>query len=172
VPTIQRSTFVTVVAWTIIVLSGLATLVSILWVQPVFFSPEFNQSLQAGPQPFRPFVMHHFRLFFVLYSLVAVSILASSIALLKRRNWARLCFVGLMVVAIAWQIVWLGGQLASLPSMRPQFVELEQMGADDADSLLIASGVLISVFALGMSVLFGWIAKKLTSAPIAAEFRG
>jgi hypothetical protein len=171
VSAIQHSRFVTVVAWTAIILSGLGTLISILWVRTVLFSPAFDGSLQAQPQPFPPMVMHHFQLYFVLFALVSMSILVSAIALLKRRNWARLCFAALMLLATAWQLVSLGVELAALPSTRPQLDELEKMGGGDAGQALILSGVILVVFFLGMSALFGWIAKRLLSAPVAAEFR-
>jgi hypothetical protein len=47
--TIQRSTFVTAVAWTAIVISGLAPLIAILWAKTVFSGPEFIQFLHAEP---------------------------------------------------------------------------------------------------------------------------
>ena len=174
----QRSTFVTVLAWIFIVLSGFGTAIAILqniMIQTVFNSPEFNQATQTmppGAPPFAAFMMSHFQLFFIAFLLASVFMLISSIGLLKRWNWARLCFIGLMALAIAWQLAGLGIQFSMFSSMHEQFSSAATQGAPDMAPFFIAIAVFSVIFALGFSLLFGWIIKKLVSAPIAGEFRG
>ncbi len=174
----QRSIFVTVLAWIFIVFSGFGTAISILqniMIQTIFRSSEFNQAAQAVPPgvpPFAGFMMGHFQLFFIAFLLASAFMLISSIGLLKRRNWARLCFIGLMALAIAWQLAGLGIQFSMFSYMHEQFSAAATQGAPDMAPFFIAIAVFSVIFALGFIVLFGWIVKKLISAPIAAEFRG
>lgn len=174
----QRSVFVTVVAWIFIALSGFGTLISILQnilIQTAFSSAEFNQAMQApappGTPPFAMFMATHMHWFFLLFLLASAFMLVSSIGLLKRWNWARLCFVGLMVLGIAWQLVGLGIQFSMFSSMREQFSAAATQGGPDMGPFFVAIAVVSVLFALVFGVLFGWIAKRLLSAEIAAEFR-
>ncbi len=173
---VQRSTFVTVLAWIFIALSAFATLSSILQnivAQTLFRGPEFSQLLQSTPSgapPIAAFVFGHFQLIFVTALVVSVAMLVSSIGLLRRWNWARLVFVALMVLAIAWQLGGLALQFFMFSSMHAQFADAAAHGGPDFETFFIVVGVASVLFALGFSVLFGWIASRLLSAPIAAEF--
>ncbi|MDR2016323.1 MAG: hypothetical protein LBP90_01760 [Burkholderiales bacterium] len=165
----QRSTFVTAVAWVFIGLSGFLTIISILqnvMVQIVFRDVEMDQI-----PPDAPFMANHFQLFFLAFLLVSAFVLISSIGLLRRCNWARLCFVGIMLFGILWNLGGLVVQFIMFSSMRGQFGEFAAQGAPDMQSFFIAIMVGSGLFAVGFSVLFGWIAKRLMSAPIVAEFR-
>ena len=90
----QRSTFVTVVAWIFIALSGFGALVGILqniMLQTVLRSEEFGQAMQAAPlqpglPPFATFMFEHFQWFFLAALLANVVMLVVSIGLLKRRK--------------------------------------------------------------------------------------
>lgn len=173
-----QSTFVTVLAWIAIVLSGFSTLISILqniMLHTVFRRAGFDQAVQAPPPPGTPpvvaFMLGHFQLFFLAFLLVSVLALISSIGLLKRRNWARLCFIGLMVLAVAWQLGGLALQFSMFPSMQQQFTAAGARGTPDMQPFVIAIAAIGALFALGLGVLFGWIAKRLLSPAIAAEFR-
>jgi hypothetical protein len=171
----QRSTFVTVLAWVFIVLSGFGTLISILqniMVQTMFSTPELQAAMQAPPPPgtpaFASFLLAHFQWFFLLFLAFSATTLAASIALLRRRNWGRLLFVGLMVFGILWNLGGLALQFAMFGSMRQQFQAAP--GAPDMGPFFIAMAVATVLFALGFSALFGWIAKRLLSPQVASEF--
>jgi hypothetical protein len=173
----QRSMFVTVVAWIFIALSGFGTVISTLqniMVHTMFSSPEFDRALH-GPTPGMPpaaaFLFGHFELFVFGVLVLSALLLVSSIGLLRRWNWARLCFVGLMVAAILWQLVGIGVQFSIFSTVRDQFAAASTAGGPDVGPFLIAIAVVSVLFGLGFSVLFGWIAKRLLSAPVAAEFR-
>ncbi len=172
-----RSTFVTAVAWVFIALSGLATLISILqniMVYTVFHTPEVAQAMQAPPPgmpPMAAFMASHFQYFFLAFMLVSSFTLVSAIGLLRRWNWARLCFIGLMILAILWQLLGVVLQVAMFSSMHAQFAAQAGPDMPDMQPFFIAVSVFGAVFALGFGVLFGWIIRRLVSAPIVAEFR-
>ncbi|MCR6496750.1 hypothetical protein LJB71_11415 [Thermomonas sp. S9] len=171
----KQSTFVTVVAWIFIALSGFGTAISILqniMVQTVFRSPEVSQAMQAPPPgapPFAAFMATHFQWFFLAFLLISAFMLASSIGMLRRRNWARLSFIGLLSLAILWQVGGLALQFSMFSSMREQFSAAGQ-GGPDMGPFFIAMAVVSVLFAVGFSVLFGWIIKRLLSPAVVAEF--
>ena len=174
--TINRSTFVTVVAWIFIVLSGFGTMISILqniMIQTMFNGPEMEKFLQTPPPPgappFAAFMADHFQFFFAAFLIVCALMLASSIGLLKRKNWARLIFVGLMVLGIVWNLGGLVLQFTMFSSMQGGFANAP--GAPNMKPFMIAMAVFGVIFALGFSGLFGWIAKRLVSPAVVAEFK-
>jgi hypothetical protein len=174
----QRSTFVTVLAWIFIALSGFGTVVAILqniMMFTVFRGPEISQAMQAPAPPGMPsaaaFMMSHVYLFFLAFLLTSAFTLTSSIGLLKRWNWARLCFVGIMVLGILWNLGGLALQFSMFSSMQHQFSAASTHGGPDMRPFLIAIAVVSVLFAVGFSVLFGWITKRLLSPVVAAEFR-
>jgi len=174
----QRSTFVTVVAWIFIALSGFGALIGVLqnlMLQTALRSAEFDQAMQAAPgQPglpaFATFLFENFQWFFLAALLANVVMLVVSIGLLKRRNWARLCFIGLMILSILWQVAGLAIQATMFSFVHDQFAAAQAQGAPDMTLFFVVMAVVCIVFALAFGALFGWIAWKLASKPIAAEF--
>lgn len=174
--TTDRSSFVTVVAWIFIVLSGFGTMISILqniMIQTMFNASEMEKVMQAQPPPgsppFATFMASHFQLFFASFLVVSALMLISSIGLLKRKNWARLIFIGLMSLGILWNIGGLALQFTMFSSVQNNFASVPD--APDMKSFMIAMAVFSVVLALGFSALFGWIAKRLLSPSIVAEFK-
>ena len=149
--TAYRSTFVTAVAWVFIVVSGLGTLVTALQNFIIhFLAQQMSLIFQAGlPQKtswFLIFVLNHIKLYFAVLLVIDVFTFVSSIGMLNRKNWARLAFVGLMILGIIWNLPTLFSSLAAL----------------NANVL----------FELGLILIFGWIGKRLLSATVVAEFSG
>lgn len=171
---VERSTFVSVVAWIFISLSGFATLIAILQniiIQTVFTQPEVHQAIQNQPPgipPFAAFMFNHMT-FFPLFFLIVTSItLIVSIGLLMRKNWARLCFIGIMFFAILWNLVGLVMQVFMFHFMKEQFAT--GPGMPDMSIVLVAVTVISVIFTIGFSILFGWIARTLMSRKIVVEF--
>ena len=174
----QRSTFVTVVAWIFIALSGFGTVIAALqnvMLFTVFRSPEATQALQAPPPPGTPpaaaFMASHFYLFFIAFLVISAFTLISSVGLLKRWNWARLSFIGLMALGIAWNLGGLVLQFGIFSSMQEQFAASALHDGQEMQPFFIAIVVVSVLFAVGFSVLFAWIAKRLHSPAIVSEFR-
>lgn len=107
-PPVARSTFVTVLAWIFIALAGFATFISILQnIMIAFVFPMAQMqaaATQQGAPWFAAWMIQHFQLFFLLFLVASASCLAAAIGLLRRKNWARLLFIALMLLGIAWNV--------------------------------------------------------------------
>ena len=172
----DRSTFVTVLAWIFIVLAGFVTAISLMQNAMVWLMLPTDELSRAASDPeaaehltpFVRFLMGHFHLVFLAPLILAVAVLASSIGLLRRLNWARLAIIGLLGLGIAWQVAGVALQGAMMPPM-------PGLPADEAGQRFAAMVTLIRVFsvvmAVGVSAVFAWIIKRLLSPEIAAEFR-
>lgn len=178
-----RSTFVTVVAWIFIVLSSFGTVIGILqnvllWT--VFRTPEVTTALEEAQaaSPEMPVIVstmfQYMPLFFLATLLVTVFTLVSSIGLLRRWNPARLCFIGIMILGALWTLVGMVFQFYAFSEMRTQMAEWSSE-IDEAfvDMSAFTNGMMVVqvVFSLAFVALFLWIAKRLLSPQIAAEFR-
>ena len=183
--TLPKSTFVTVVAWIFIVLSGLTTFISLLQNVMIGFMPRdlFNSAIQdttfahVMPSSTR-FMFTHFQLFFLLFFVLSALMLLSSIGLLRRRNWARLVFIGLLGFGIVYNIAALVLQQSMMSSFTPPFPIDSVIGADSTfrettqqfTQMMAGMRVVMFIFAIGFAALFAWIIAKLMSRPIRQEF--
>lgn len=175
-----RSSFVTVLAWIFIVLAGFTTFISVLqniMINTMFPLDQMRAAKAAAPgmPPFFDFMFDNIRLFFFAFLVVSAAMCASAIGLLLRRNWARLVFVGILALGIVWNLGGLVLQQLMFDSMMkfpavagksaPPDFEAEMRG------MMIAMRIFSALFALGFSVLYTWLIKRLISPSIAAEFR-
>lgn len=173
-----RSEFVTVVAWIFIGLSGLATLMSVVQSFMVgmmmslgSMQDAMNEAQSRGDvPPMAVFMLGHFRQMIGAFFLLSLITLVASIGLLKRWNWARLLFVGLMALGIL-------ANLASLFLQRLMLGGMPMLPADmPADfrarfeSMMASMQIVGVIFALGFCVLYGWIIVRLMSANVRREF--
>lgn len=175
-----RSTFVTVLAWVFIGLAGFATLISVLqnvmlqWL----FLPAMQHAQAAAPLPPglpapMQWLFAHFAWFFRAFLLVSATTLIAAVGLLRRHEWARQLFIGLMGFAIVYQILGLAWQWWIMGSM-PAFMQASGTPADMGavmHGFIRAMQVFGSLTALGFCVLFGWIIRRLRSAQVRDEFR-
>lgn len=171
-----RSTFVTVLAWIYIVLSGFCAVIGLLqnvMIATLFRGPEFQQGMPKIP-PGMPggmaFMVEHIQLFFLLAFLACVIMLVLSIGLLRRWNWARLGFIAMMVLAMVWNVAGIVLQIYMFREMRADFAAKAAQGMPDMDGFFVAMGIFSGLFALAFVLLHGWIAWRLRSPAIAAEF--
>jgi len=150
----------------------------------VFRDASFQRAMQTSPPADQPplivFMVEHASAIsqsvFLALLLVSVFMLIVSSGLPRRWNWARLCFIGFAVLAIVGNLVQLvfgiGIQFFVFSWMREQLAAASaQSGGPDKFPFVIMLDVMSVVFVLAVCVLFGWLAKKLMSAPIVAEFR-
>lgn len=161
--------FVTMLAWVLICFTGLGVLSTLL--QTVAFTVMFAMP-DVHPQPATGAASHPsdaFRTFLGLLLAFSVLTLASAVAFLKRKNWARRTFVMLFALAILFNVVAL--VLLATGAGRTMPTALEMRGREGFDA--VARLVLIStgVAAVGFSLLLGWLIKRLTSTAVRAEFQ-
>ena len=169
-----KSGFITALGWTLVAFSGMGTMVSILqniMLHTVFASAGFNPAIASMP-PDTPWVfrwmMSNFAVLLALMLGVAVTTLIASIGLLLRRNWARVTMIVLMIGSIVSQLIGMLAQFNLMGHIRQQFAAAP--GAPDMGAFFVAMAVFSAIFGLGFCFLFGWIAKRLMSPEIAAEF--
>lgn len=176
--TTERSNFVTTLAWTFIILGGFSSLIAIaqnLMVHLVFPLDEMKAQMAAGPgaehmPPFARFMMQYFEWIFGVFMLLSLATFVSAIGLLKRREWARLTFIGLMVLGVVWNLAGFFIQQLILTQMpippdAPLEVRQEFAGVQQIMTVVMA------VFGLAFAGLFGWLAWRLRAPRIVAEFR-
>jgi len=185
---VARSTFVSVVAWIFIGLSSLMILITLLdsFLLPRVFMPMLQQMRSATTPALSPFLnwyLGHIVWLCYLMLLLSIAHLLASIGLLKRRNWGRRLFIGLIGVDMVFQLMgaavqWslagpiqhatLQTQFASMPQSLPaeQQAQMLQM----MDSMMVVTRIFSLIFAAALIVLFAWIIKRLCSAMIRREF--
>jgi hypothetical protein len=109
-PLAQRSMLVTEVAWVFVILGGFAAcvcLMQIIMIAVVFPRGVMPQIVSQGDALVREFarlIFNHIQLIFLLLLLIFATTFAAAIGLLKRENWARVVFIGLMGLGIAWNV--------------------------------------------------------------------
>ncbi len=177
-PQAERSSFVTALAWVFIVLSGFATLIAI--AQNVMINTMFpvdqmeavmhSAKAQQNIPPIAEFMTSHFRFFFGAFLALSIVTLASSMALLKRKNWARLIFISLMGLGIVWNIGGLFLQQAMFSSMPSPPTTAPPEFQTQFNSMAQTMMIFSVIMAIGFSVLFAWIIKRLTSQEVRKEF--
>ena len=127
----------------------------------------------GGEQPpalIQLMISHIDLIFFALF-IIALTTFISAIALLKRKDWARKVFIGLMSLAIVWNLLGLLVQydlFSSMPGM-----PLEAAPTPEFEIMMNVMSVIkvvTVIIALALCILFGWIIKKLGSTSIRAEF--
>jgi|GEM_PF-2595045 len=165
----QRSTLVTVVGWIFIVLSGLFLLESLMFL----FMPMDRMFANLPQQPGQPRMdpallgafMHGMGIFFFL---VTSWVLISSIGLVRRKSWARISFLVMLGLGIAWNALYLliGIFMVALGGHLPQ-----QPGAPDMSVLSHFIGIFMLVWGGGFVALFGWLMYVLNTERIHREFQ-
>ncbi len=184
----RRSTFVSVLAWIFIGLSGFMALMGILqniMMQRVFM-PTMRQQMAIRPlPPGMPsqalWVFGHFEWFFRLFLLLALIHLVAAIGLLLCRNAGRLLFIGAMIfdsfyqlagVALQW---WVTGPMSRAMMRAPGRVGPPSAEGAQVmrmmDGMMTVMQIFSMVMALGFIVLFGWIIERLCGPAIRREFQ-
>ena len=122
------------------------------------------------PGPFGAFPLGFFR-FAMLFSLVFSAFMTyGAWALLKRRNWARILFIVLFIVSVVTHVIMVVAIAAGASLLGPLPVG-DELLPPDFQTMLRAMSVAIAVFMAAMAVGYGWLAYRLCTPAIAAEFR-
>jgi hypothetical protein len=175
-----RSSFVSVLGWIFVCLAGFGTLIGLLQnlMLQLVFLPAMQQQMAAQPLPPNMpapmgWIFGHMIWFFRAFLLLSLTTLVAAIGLLLRRNWARRLFIGLMGFAIAYQLLGLVFQwwfMGSIRQLMPLPPDTPDHLADGMRGFVLAMQVFGTLMALGFSVLFGWIIRRLRSTPVRHEF--
>lgn len=172
----QRSTFVSVVAWIFIILTGFGTLISLLqniMVQTMFSGPQMQAAINSPEAareipPFVHFIFSNIKLFIFLMFVMTLLTLITSIGLLKRKNWARKIFIVLMGLSIIMMVGSLIAQFFWFPN--PAAMGSKGIPPEFKTMLNIMHVFFVITYG-GIAVLLGWIIKKLLSPKIVQEFQ-
>jgi uncharacterized BrkB/YihY/UPF0761 family membrane protein len=171
----QPSLFITVAAWVFIVLSGLSTVFAVMENIMLYFvfSPAMMQKMaEAHYQNMPPvptFMFTGIRLIMFVALLLSFFALAASIGLLKRKNWARRSMIALLVIAILWTVGGLLMQAAMffVPAFHSQAANEFQTGFMTMWRMMLTFSIVTTT---GLSILFGWLIKRLVSPAVRREF--
>ena len=165
----SKSTFVTALAWVFIVGAGFASFASIMQVimASIMFSGDELQSTPEDAPDTARFIQQYFIFFVYGFCAVTIFTFVTSIALLKRKNWARLAFIGILAFGVLWQV---GGLFLQFS----MFTEFNDAQSEDGFEEFDRVFNIIRWFTVFISILVAslllWCIKKLTSLPIKNEF--
>ena len=169
----KRSEFVTVIAWIFIILTGFSTVV-LLFQSIVFetmFPGEMGRSMtqnMGNAPPFSRFMFGNMNVLLLAVLLISVFALITSIALLKRKNWARLLFILFLILGVLWNVAALVLQFSIFSDMTAfHNANVPQQ----LTSVMTAMRWMASLIGITFAVLFLWMIKKLTSRDVKEEFR-
>ena len=173
-----RSSFITGLAWISIVVAGFATLLSLLqyiMVSLMFPVEEIRAALRESEktQPMPAFVglmVENLRLFFGLFLAMSVVTLVASIGLLKRQNWARLIFTGMMALAAVAHVAGAAMPFFMFSSFSPVAENAPADMRDNAELMMKIVMGFTAALSIFLAALFGWFVKRLLSDDIRREF--
>ena len=170
----KQSSFVKVLAWFLIVINGLGVLIGIaqnVMLQTVMKDKNFQDSMQgmngeeSGFPPLMSSMFEHMDLMVMGTLALAIVAFVASIALLKRKNWARLFFIVLFGLGIVWSLVGAYMQYDLMNSMNVGG-EIPEDFATMKNTMMMVNGAITIAFI----ALYVYIIKRLHSEQIKSEF--
>lgn len=174
------ASFVTVLAWIVMVAAALGVAYGIVQVLLDLFMPEGYQlrMLNPGGGELPPLMQWYYAntlLVALAWLLLSAALLATSRGLLQRREWARRGFIALLVLGTLWQLgmVWVVPQIIE-GTMAVQMAVLPAGGLDELGGFMASMTRLFTavtaVMAVAFAALHAWIVWKLCTASVRAEF--
>ena len=171
----SRSLFVTLTAWLFLVLSALASVSALLQnASLASWLPGLQGLGAAQPLPRLSALLMGY-LPWVMGTGLALSLatMASAVGLLLRLEWARRCFIGLLAMAIAANLLglWLQHEIArSVVDATLAHTPLPAAAAQVLGGFVTASQVLAAVITLSACAALGGIIRRLMSPSVRQEF--
>ncbi len=163
-----KSRFVTVVAWVFVVITGLSILSAVS--QASTLRAMLSTEDYPNMSPLAGSIFGNPRVFVLGFLALSVTTFVSAIAMLKRKNWGRLLFVSVMCFWIAWNVVCIVLLLGMFPSTPESPVNAPPAVRSQIQMMANFVRVFLVVVPVGLSILFGWIVKRLLSPTIGREF--
>ncbi len=174
-PTTPRSTFVTVLAWIFLLLSGFGSVIGVLQnvvIHTVMLPMMHNDPLHGDALAQMPggVALMFEAMPWVFLAFLAVSLLGvvASVGLLKRRAWGRRLFIALMGALIAWQVAGFVMQVMLQRDIQSTFATSGM--PPESGMVFVVMHIVVGLFAAAFIALFGWIIHRLTRPAIVAEF--
>lgn len=132
-------------------------------------APSFDATM-ALPEPLPAFPLGFFRMA-MLFSLgFAAFMTYAAWALLKRRNWARILFIVLFIVSVVTHVIVVVA-IAFGASLMGALLTGDEFLTPEMQSVFRTMAITIAVFMLVMGVGYAWLAYRLGTPAIAAEFK-
>ncbi len=161
----EKSNFVSILAWILILISGFATLMTLMQNIMMYVLPFPEEELTENSD-LMDYVFYYSEIIVAVFLLIAIWTLLSAIGLLKRKNWARIS----MICVFIWAIIW------TVSSTTIQWfyffdAELFDFSGTSLDTPSIIVTAIVLVIIVSLTILCGWLIKKLTSQNIKAEFQ-
>lgn len=179
----RKTSFVTVIAWVFIALATMILMTSVIqFIVVAFLNFGATQSgdvyslvvteLKKGLKDSNTLelALVAFRYAWVIVTVIflyAITLLWTSIGLLKRREWARKTMIVLLAIAIFYELSDLAWQFYVMNStMAPLMKEMPGLGSG---IMAIILGI-VTIMVLAFCALFVWVIIKLRSERIRQEF--
>ena len=165
----SQSTFVTVVAWIALLLSGFSVLASVpqIILIPIVMRPDEISAAELSQMPSSArFMFQNMIWIAVLNAVVWIVTLLFSYGLLKRREWGRVGFVAVLLVMALGIIAMALFQNQMIVEM---FAGAGEIPPDAAQFFAVMRAMFI-LFPLVLLSLLGFLAYRLNSSAIRAEF--
>lgn len=179
----RKTSFVTVIAWVFIALATMILMTSVIqFIVVAFLNFGATQSgdvyslvvteLKKGLKDSNTLelALVAFRYAWVIVTVIflyAITLLWTSIGLLKRREWARKTMIVLLAIAIFYELSDLAWQFYVMNStMAPLMKEMPGLGSG---IMAIILGI-VTIMVLAFCALFVWVIIKLRSEKIRLEF--
>ncbi len=172
-----RSTFVSALAWSVIVPAVFMIVAALLQVliasvvQPADLTLALGADAERIPPMFR-FMFAHLQAIAWGFFLFSVATLASAIGLLMRKPWGWWSMIALLVLSIGLNFASLMLESSTLSSMQTLAADLPPELQAGVAQIGTAVSVLTKLLVVAFSVLFAWFIYRLTRPAIRAEFRG
>ena len=175
-----RSAFVTSLAWSFIVLGALGVLMALfqmlmyaMTMAVVDMETVISEAKSAGVMPDAVAVVFRYMLW-ILVSTLGLSILtlAGSVALLQRKEWARLLFIVLLWLGAALNLagLWLEYVLLNGAPMQEMMKSMTAEAGVPAEGMMQSVMIFSSLVAIVFALLFAWAAIRLNAKEIRNEF--
>jgi len=166
----KSSSFINVFAWISIISSGFGILVGIMqnvMMHNMMKDANFEQAINQKENipPLIKFMFDNFELLVMGTLLITIVVFIASIGLLKRKNWARLFFIVLLIVGIIWTVVGGAMQFSFMDSMMttntppPEFQNMQN-----------TMKIIMGIMTVAMLGLYAYLIKRLSSNEIKQEF--
>jgi hypothetical protein len=174
----SRSLFVDFTAWVAIVLAALVSVVAGLQhAEVTSMLPQWQRSPLLGGASFgagvMPGLLQYLPRALAVAAVLSLLLVAASVGLLLRLDWARRVFIGLLGLAMAAHLLGLWLQHTVVRALVHSTLGqggLPEEAAGRFDGLAMATQVMGLLLTLAACALLAWVMRRLMSEPVRQEF--